>query len=239
MLRLSQIILLLHVLSVSQTGATEIQKDFIYHIYWTGIRAGTAVLTVVKDDDHITIKTHARSSRLISIFYRVDDRAESTITPDGYPIKFTLKVRQGRHRRDKMTLFQRLGDGRWRILFYNILDHEEEQYISDTPAYDPLSAFYEMSRWSLSVGRSEFINIFDNKKFYRTEVKVLRKERIRVPAGEFETIVVKPLLKSEGIFLKTGEIYIWVTDDRVKLPVKLKSRAVIGSFTAMLVEGNL
>jgi hypothetical protein len=96
-----------------------------------------------------------------------------------------------------------------------------------------------MTRWDLKVGKSVFINIFDNKKVWKTEVQVLRKERIRVPAGEFNTIVVKPILKSEGIFLKTGDIYIWATDDDVKLPVKLKSKAVIGSFTAVLVEGDL
>ena len=55
-------------------------------------------------------------------------------------------------------------------------------------------------------------------------------------SGEFDTIVIKPVLKSEGIFLKTGDIYIWVTDDDKKLPVLLKSKVRVGHFTAVLAE---
>jgi len=233
------IILLLFIFLTSPADAGRIQKKFVYYIHWAGIRAGKAVLTIEQDENYTIIKTHATSASLISLFYKVDDTAMSIISNDAYPVKFILKVRQGRHKRDKVTLFERIDNNRQRIIFHNIRDNETFEYYSDVPAYDPLSAFYEMTRWDLRVGESVFINIFDNKKLWKTEVQVLRKERIRVPAGEFDTIVVKPILKSEGIFLKTGDIYIWTTDDDVKLPVKLKSKAIIGSFTAVLVEGDL
>jgi hypothetical protein len=64
----------------------------------------------------------------------------------------------------------------------------------------------------------------------------LRKEKVRVPAGEYDTLVVKPILQSEGIFPKTGEITIWATDDDRKLPVLMKSKARIGYFKAVLAE---
>ncbi len=87
------------------------------------------------------------------------------------------------------------------------------------------------------MGRPEYIDIFDSKKLWNTEVQVLRKERVRVPAGEFDTIVIKPLLKSEGVFMKKGEIYIWLTDDDKKIPVMIKSKVKIGNFKVKLVEG--
>ncbi|NIP40434.1 DUF3108 domain-containing protein, partial [Candidatus Saccharibacteria bacterium] len=40
-----------------------------------------------------------------------------------------------------------------------------------------------------------------------------KKEKITIPAGTFDTIKVKPLLKSEGIFMRKGDVYIWLTDD--------------------------
>ncbi len=224
-----------------QSGTSDpVEKEFVYYIYWSGIRAGKAILRYRIDNEHITIQTHATSASLISLFYKVDDRATSIIRADGYPEKFILKVRQGRHKRDKVTLFERLDStGRQRVVFNNIRDDETIEYLFEKPAFDPLSAFYEMTKWDLQPGTSEFIDIFDNKKLWHTEVKVLKKERIKVPAGEFDTILVKPLIQSEGIFLKTGDIYLWARDDETRLPVKMKSKAKIGHFTALLIEGDL
>lgn len=224
----------------SLQSSTSVNKRFVYYIYWAGIRAGKAVLNYTSTPEGITIRTHATSAALISLFYKVDDVAESTLYPDGYPKKFTLKVRQGRHKRDKATYFERKIPGKpQKIVFNNIRDEEIEEFYFDRPAYDPLSAFYEMTKWDLKVGQEAYIDIFDNKKLWNMEVKILRKERIKVLAGEFDTIVVKPILQSEGIFPKIGDIYIWATDDDNKLPVLLKSKVLVGHFTAILAEGDL
>ncbi len=216
-----------------------VNKRFVYYIYWSGIKAGEAVLEYNSTPEGITIKTHATSAPLISLFYEVDDISESILYPDGYPKKFTLKVQKGRHKRDKVTYFERKTDGKpLKIIYHNILDEEVEEFYFDNPAYDPLSAFYEMTKWDLKIGQPAYIDIFDSKKLWKTEVQVLRKERVSVPAGDFDTIVIKPVLKSEGIFPKTGDITIWATDNDKKLPVLLKSKAVIGYFSAVLVEGD-
>ncbi len=202
-------------------------------------KSPAAVLDYKTTPDGIIIQSHATSTPFISLFYEVDDIAQSILYPDGYPSKFILKVRQGRHKRDKVTYFERRpGNKQQKIIYHNILDDEILEFYFDTPAYDPLSAFYEMTKWDLKVGQKSYIDIFDSKKLWNTEVQVLRKERIRVIAGEFDTIVVKPVLKSEGIFPKVGDIYIWATDDDKKLPVLLKSNAKIGHFTAELAEGD-
>ncbi len=235
----SAIFLLSAALPAVPEAAEPVNKRFVYYIYWAGIRAGTAVMDYRSTADGIVIKTHATSASIIALFYKVDDTAESILYPDGYPKKFTLKVRQGRHKRDKVTYFERKEDGKpQKITFHNVRDETIEEFFLDKPAYDPLSAFYEMTKWDLTIGKSTYIDIFDNKKLWNTEVQVLRREKIRVLAGEFETIVVKPVLQSEGIFPKTGDITIWATDDNRKLPVLVKSKAIIGHFSAELAEGE-
>ena len=216
------------------------QKQFTYHIFWSGIRAGKAVLDYEVTEEGTVIKTRATSASFISLFYKVDDRAESTLYPNGYPRQFTLKIREGRHRRHKVTTFGPYVPERpQKIIFNNILDDESVEFEISKGAYDPLSAFYAMTKAGLIVGQSAFIDIFDNKKLWNTEIQVLGKEKVRVIAGEFDTIVVKPLLKSEGIFLKKGEMHIWITDDERKIPVLFKSKAKIGHFKAVLAEGDL
>ncbi len=220
-------------------AGSPVNKRFVYYIYWSGIKAGEAVMDFSSSPDGITIRTHATSAPVISLFYPVDDISESTLYPDGYPKKFIVKVQKGRHKRDKVTYFERkTADKPQKIIYHNILDDSIEEFFFDREAYDPLSAFYEMTKRDLKIGQKGFIDIFDSAKLWNTEVQVLRKERVTVPAGEFNTIVVKPILKSEGIFPKTGDVTIWATDDDKKLPVLLKSKAIIGHFSAELVESQ-
>ena len=221
-------------------AAEEEHRKFIYYIYWSGIRAGKAELEYISTPDEIIIQTHATSASLISLFYKVDDRAKSTLYPDGNPKEFVLKIREGRHRRHKITEFEKSPEDKpQEVVFHNILDEEVITFNLAKRAYDPLSAFYAMSRRDIKVGQSEFIDIFDNKKLFHTEIQVLKRERIKVLAGEFDTVLVKPLLNSEGIFRKTGDIYLWVTDDERKIPVLLTSKAFIGKFSVILVEGDI
>ncbi|MBI5407892.1 MAG: DUF3108 domain-containing protein [Nitrospirae bacterium] len=220
-------------------AASPVTKKFVYYVFWSGIRAGTAVLYYESAPEGVIIKTHATSAALISLFYKVDDFAQSAINQDGYPKSFILKVSEGFHKRDKATYFEEISGAKpHKIIYHNIRDDEKVEFYFDKPAYDPLSAFHAITKRDLKVGRSEYIDIFDSEKLYNTEVQVLKKEKIRVLAGEFDTILVKPLLKSEGIFRKTGDMFIWATDDENKLPVLMKSKAAIGTFTVELVEGD-
>jgi hypothetical protein len=217
----------------------KIPEKFVYYIFWSGIRAGMATLDFEDTPEGITITSRATSATFISIFYRVDDVAQSTLYSDGYPNKYTMKIREGRHRRDKATYFGiKPEDGPQKVVYNNKLDNETVEFNFEKQAFDPLSGFYEIRKRPLKVGHPEYLDIFDSKKLWNVEVQVLRKERIRVPAGEFDTIVIKPLLQSEGIFMKKGEVHIWFTDDEKRIPVMIKSKVKIGSFKAKLVEGD-
>ncbi|MBI5055820.1 MAG: DUF3108 domain-containing protein [Nitrospirae bacterium] len=234
----SVLCLLSSVFCLSIDAGQPVNNKFVYYIYWSGIKAGTAEFTFENSPEGLTLTTYATSAPVISIFYKVEDFAQSTLDPDGYPKSFILKASEGRHKRDKETYFESMPDGKHKVNYYDKIKDKRAEFFFDQPAYDPLSAFFAMTKMSLEEGQSKFIDIFDSKKLYHTEIQVLKKEKVRVPAGEFNTILVKPLLKSEGLFRKTGDIFIWATDDDRKLPVLLKSKAVIGSFTVELAEGD-
>ncbi len=216
----------------------KIPEKFVYNLYWSGIRAGKATMVFKDTPDGVVIKSHATSAPIISIFYRVDDVAQSTLYSSGYPNNYKLKVREGRHRKNKAVFFGTMpAKGPQKVIYNDRLKKKTKEFYLEKQAFDPLSAFYEIRKRPLKVGSSEYLDIFDSKKLWNVEVQVLRKESIKMPSGEFNTIVIKPLLKSEGIFKKKGEIYIWLTDDEKKIPVKVQSKVKIGSITAKLVKG--
>ena len=88
----------------------------------------------------------------------------------------------------------------------------------------------------LTVGQSVFIENHADKKNYPLEIKVLRKERVKVPAGKFDCIVVEPVMRSAGVFSHKGKLTVWLTDDDVRIPVLMKSKVMIGSISAVLTD---
>jgi hypothetical protein len=217
-----------------------IPERFVYDLTWAGIKAGTASLEVVPYENRLKIISTAQSAQWVSVFYTVDDRIESTLSKNpsfssiGQPAQYRIKLREGRHRRDKEVIFDHTNR---KALYRDYLKNESKEFYVPPFVFDPISSFYYLRTRRLVVGESTFISIFDSKKVWNVEVQVLRKEKVTIPLGTFNTILVKPVMKSEGIFYSKGEIFIWLTDDEKHIPVKLQSKVAVGHITATLVAG--
>lgn len=222
----------------SSEGGQRLPENFVYNIYWSGIKAGKATMDFAETAEGIRITSHETSTPFVSLFYKVDDIAKSTLYSDGFPKTYTISISEGRHRREKSTSFEvPAQDGTQKVVYRNILDKETAEFKLESRAYDALSALYELRKRPLNVGVSEHMDIFEDKKSWDTEVMVLKKEKIRVPAGDFDTILIKPMFRSEGLFLKKGDVYIWLSDDEKKIPVMIEVRTKAGTFTVKLREG--
>jgi hypothetical protein len=104
-------------------------------------------------------------------------------------------------------------------------------------AQDILSALYFVRTLNFQVGDTLQINLHDVSKSYPLKVKVNRRERVKVPAGQFDCLVVEPFLESEGMFRSQGRIEIWLTDDERKIPVLMRSEImIIGHIDARLAQ---
>jgi hypothetical protein len=221
-------------------SALSIPEKLTYDLTWTGIKAGTATQEIIDDGNSIRVVSTVRSAAWITVFFPVEDRVESALAKAeppllGLPHHFRMKVREGSHRRDREIIF----DQKNRKAEY--IDHIGGEKVTieilqDT--YDAYSSFYYLRTLKLEVGKSVFVNMLDNKKLWNVEVQVVKKEKLDTVLGEINTIQVRPIMKSEGIFERKGAIDIWVTDDDRRIPVRMKTKVKIGSVTATLVKVN-
>lgn len=219
-------------------SAFTIPEKLVFDLTWTGVKAGTATLEIVNDKEQTKIISTARSADWVSVFYKVDDRIESllkktrNVSMIGLPENYRVKLREGRHRRDKEVIFDH---AKRRATFIDHLGAEKKTFTIGENTLDPLSSFYYIRTMKYEVGKSVYVDIFDSKKLWIVEVQALRKEKIKTELGEFDTVVIKPLMKSEGIFNRKGDMYIWLTDDLKRIPVKMQTKVAVGSVTATLV----
>ncbi len=103
-------------------------------------------------------------------------------------------------------------------------------------ALDDAAFIYFVRTIDLEVGRTYTWNRYFRYDRNPVIVKVLRREKVKVPAGEFETVVVRPIIKTRGIFSEGGQAEVYITDDERRIPVQLRSKLKVGSITLELTE---
>lgn len=213
--------------------AFQVGESLKFVIRYGPVQAGYAYMEIPQIKDYngrrcFEVVTRAESNSFFSNFYKVRDRAVSVIDSVGlYTWNFSKKIHEGKYRSNIEVIFDQLMD---RVI--------TKKDTIETPPYvqDPLSALYFLRTQNLQVGKTYFIDHFSGNKFYPLKVQVLRKETIRVRAGKFSCFVVAPVLKDAGLFKNEGNITVWLTDDRNRIPVLMKSKIIVGSIIAELVE---
>ena len=106
---------------------------------------------------------------------------------------------------------------------------------------DPLAALYYIRTQALSGGFNLEQWVTDGRKLSRGKARFIQKETISIQGKTYQTIKIEPDLQDVGgVFEKSpgAKMFIWLTDDDRKILVKLKSKVVVGSFVAELLEGE-
>ncbi len=103
---------------------------------------------------------------------------------------------------------------------------------------DVLSAIYWFRMQKFDVGDTLFVNITDAGKSYVGKILIEKKEKIKTIFGQKDCFVVIPLLKGEATFKYSAKIKIWFTADEKKIPVKMESKVVFGSFKIVLKKAE-
>jgi hypothetical protein len=105
-------------------------------------------------------------------------------------------------------------------------------------SFDPLSVFYFTRHLKFDQNCPIERPVTDGKKCVVASATVLKRENLRINGQSYDTFLVQPDLKHvEGVFEKSdsAQILIWLTADEYRIPVKLKSKIIVGSFTGELV----
>ena len=215
----------------------KIGEYFQFSIDWNGLNGGSSLMQVqniqtVDGKRCYRVVTKAESNSFVSRFYKVRDRAESSIDAESlYSRRFVKRLREGGYKKDIDVRFDHeTGKARY---------SNGKEYDVAAGIHDVLSAFYYVRTKPLPDGATLIVPTNDNEKSYEMEVQVLRREKAEVPAGKFSCVVVEPKLKSEGIFKSKGSILVWLTDDERRIPVMVQSKVPVGSISVRLTDYRL
>jgi hypothetical protein len=117
---------------------------------------------------------------------------------------------------------------------YEQLDKNEKGPLPTDVPLDDVSFLYFVRTLPLEVGKTyTFYRSFKDDGNPVT-LKVLRRERVKVEAGEFDTIVVQPIIKTKGLFSEGGKAEVFFSDDEHRMIVKLNTKLSVGTLGLQL-----
>lgn len=216
-------------------------EELHYEINWGFIPAGSGTITIPEsenEDGVYHIVTTARSNAFVDKFYKVRNRIETFLDLNNFRSLGYKKIQhEGRHNRDVNLFFDH---DKKRV---TVMKNGKYKRTISVPnlTHDPLSAIYYLR--TVQDWESEpVLNITDGKKNFQVRIRVLGKESVETPLGFFNTIKIEPMIEDMEIIFdkkKGGKLYIWLTDDENKVPVKMKSELYFGSIQALLTKTEL
>jgi hypothetical protein len=194
----------------------------VYDVRVGIIRAGTGSMELLGID---TVRGRSAYRFLFAVnggvpFYRVSDTLQSWVDVERFnSLRFVQDQEEGGRTRQKHY-----------EIFPDRAEYEERTRPNSPPRpsvpnpLDDASFLYFIRTQDLEIGRT-----YDYPRYFKPEsnpvrVKVLRRERIEVPAGRFNTIVLQPIIKTTGLFGEGGRAEVWVADDSTRIIVRINSK---------------
>ncbi len=185
--------------------------------------------------------TTVKSSDVFSMFYSVDDRAETFVDYESMtPSVFRLQVKESSQVGESKAFFDPIKQVAtfWNVTTNKSDGRKEKKKVWDILPYSQnvYSAAFYMRTFTYEIGKEYAFRVANDGENIIFRGKALRKEKLKTEAGEFQTIVVKPEFEIDGYFKPVGNIYFWLTDDDRKLIVRIESEIKIGSIVCQAIR---
>lgn len=217
----------------------EVGEVLNYRLRYGFITAAEATLRVenstAKFDNKpvFNLVAEGKTAGSFNVFYKVRNRYDSYIDQKNLtPYLYTENIREANYRRTD------------RARFYQ----DEKKIVSrkgtfkgDGQTFDVVSAYYFARSVDISKmkpGSKFMMDYFLDDGVSKLEVLYVGKERVKTAMGYFNCLKFSPSIQPGRIFRKDSKLYLWITDDGNRIPVKAQVEILVGSVTMELMSAT-
>jgi hypothetical protein len=199
-------------------------------------------------DQHVKFEVQAVSRGALTSLFGVKVRDTFTTLAgkdDMFVYTTTKNIDEGDYRRHQIAVFDRPAR---KVKFTDtdvtapsapprVVEQETRPWVQDT-----LSALYfTRTRKLEKVGKEVKFPVSDEGQTYDIGVVLLGSDQVKVDAGSFKTLKLDAKIFDGRLIRREGTLYVWVTDDARRIPVKAVMKIPAGTVTfelTSLVEGS-
>lgn len=159
------------------------------------------------------------------------------------PYQSYRHIEEGKYRKHEQVIF----DHEKKNAHVKLYDRENKELV-DTKDYkvpanvqDIVSGFYQLRTMDLKrlkKGDSVTLTGFFDKEVYNLKLEYKGKETVSTKLGTFSSFVFSPIIPKNKLFRGEQPVTIWVTDDKNKIPVKIKAKLAVGALDMEIMEAR-
>lgn len=212
-----------------------------FELKWTVIKAGEATLEVLPVETVNGVSVYhfvmtAESTPFIDVFYKIRDRIDAYADVNmTHSVLYKKKQLEGSTNRDVLVLF----DWEKKLAQYSNFGGKRDPISLMTGAFDPLSAFYYTRLSDMKENMVIERPVTDGKKCVNGRVTVVKREKIKIGKKTYDSWLLEPEIKDiGGVFEKSkdAKIRLWVSADKRRIPLRIESKVIVGSFVGELIS---
>ena len=213
-----------------------------FRVYYGIFNASYATLEVnnasLNNKDVLHVVGKGKSTGLLHLFFKVDDNYETFIDKNsGLPYRFIRQIDEGGHTKDLQIDFdQKLN----KAYVFNRKHNENKTYTTEDNVHDLLSSFYyirnDLNTSKLVNGQEIHLNMFFDDENHNFKLKFLGREVLNTKFGKIATLKFRPYVMAGRVFKEKESLTLWITDDKNKMPIRIKAELTVGALNADLEE---
>lgn len=222
------------------------EKVFL-DIHYLGMTVGKIMFTnkgkrMINNKEVWHFHARFKSAPFYSNIYELDDIIDTYVTTDKFlSIRYSLVQRESKQDVDDLQLHDR--DQFKTFWFYKkkksdgtLKEKQKEGYIPFF-SIDPFSVLFLYQGLPLKNNDTFDIPVINKGKILVLKSVIEGREVIETKLGRKKAIRIHATTKYTGDHLKSGDLYLWISDDDRRILLRARAKIKIGSVTADIVDG--
>ncbi|MBF00652.1 DUF3108 domain-containing protein [Flavobacterium coralii] len=242
MKKLLVILFLLASVSAVPQRAFDTGEYFKFRIHYGIVNAGYATLEVKeatrsgKKVHHVVGKGY--TTGMTKFFFKVEDLYESYFDKiTGQPYQFVRKIDEGGYTKNQEGFFNQ---GNNTVLVKDYKNKKQKTFSVPENVQDIVSTFYYLRNHpdvdKLKVGESISVDMFFDDETTKFKLKFIGRENISTKFGTVSAMIFRPYVQAGRVFKEEESLTVWISDDKNKVPLRIKASLAVGSLKADLEE---
>jgi len=212
-----------------------------YDVEFGFINAGVGTM-VVSDNIHringracYKIDIFGNTTGITDFFMHVDDTWGSYLdTTSIIPHRSYRIIEEGKFRKHEIVYFNQLQKN-VKVVDYNYKTQSWKDPVQfDIPfnAHDMVSGYYYLRLLNFDTLKpGDIINLdgFLENEVFNFDIRYVGKDKVKTRLGLINALVLSPIMPENTLFDGENSIRIWISDDRNKVPLKVKASMFLGA----------
>lgn len=212
-----------------------------FRVHYGFINAGEAVMQTDKKIHRINkrpcfkVDVYGRTTGFFDLITTVRDHWGTYLDTTAVVSQmFYQSIKEGKYLKKEVIEFDQINN----IAIVNRLDKKDSTLIRKDSIMtlpnmqDIVSGYYYLRTFDFdTIQENQIFTVsgFFDDTTYHINVKFLGREKLKTKLGDFDAFLMSPIMPKNSFFRGQNPIKAWISDDKFRIPLKVKAELLIGS----------